>query len=72
MLKAVVFDMDGLMLDTEKLLTRFWREASALYGFDMKEEHVLAIRSLSYKFAIPYLQGVFGQEFDYNKIRSKH
>ena len=26
-IKGVIFDMDGLMLDTEKLLTRFWTEA---------------------------------------------
>lgn len=71
MLKAVVFDMDGLMLDTEKLLTRFWCEAANFYGYPMKSEDVLGIRSLSYKFAIPHLQKLFGKDFDYWKVRTK-
>lgn len=71
MLKAVVFDMDGLMLDTEKLLTRFWCEAANFYGYPMKSSDVLGIRSLSYKFAIPHLQKLFGKDFDYWKVRTK-
>lgn len=41
MLKGVIFDMDGLMIDTEKLLTRFWCEAANHYGYPMTKEHVL-------------------------------
>ena len=49
MLKGVIFDMDGLMIDTEKLLTRFWCEAANHYGYPMTKEHVLGIRSLAAK-----------------------
>lgn len=38
MLKGVIFDMDGLMIDTEKLLTRFWCEAANHYGYPMTKE----------------------------------
>ncbi len=71
MIKAVIFDMDGLLLDTEKLLVKFWVQAANEAGFPMTREHALNIRSLHRKFAIPYLQGLFGSDFDYVKIRSR-
>lgn len=70
-IRGVIFDMDGLMLDTEKLLCRFWIEAAAEYGFDMKKEHVLGIRSLAAKYAVLKLQDIFGEGFDYMAIRTK-
>ncbi|MBR0484518.1 MAG: HAD-IA family hydrolase [Oscillospiraceae bacterium] len=63
--------MDGLMLDTEKLLAKYWMQASHEAGFPMKLEHVLSIRSLSAVYAKPKLQGIFGTEFDYEKIRAR-
>lgn len=71
MLKGVIFDMDGLMIDTEKLLTRFWCEAANHYGYPMTKEHVLGIRSLAAKYAIPHLKSIFGEDFDYYKVRAK-
>ena len=34
-IRGVLFDMDGLVLDSEKLYSRFWREACLFYGHDM-------------------------------------
>ncbi len=70
-IKGVIFDMDGLMLDTEKLLTRFWTEAAEKFGYQMKKEHVLGIRSLAAVFAEPKLKGIFGDGFDYKSIRAE-
>lgn len=71
MIKGVIFDMDGLMLDTEKLLARYWIQAAREAGFLMELKHVLGIRSLAAMFAAPKLQGIFGKEFDYEAIRAR-
>ncbi len=71
MIEAVIFDMDGLILDTEKLLVKFWCEAAAEYGFPMRREQALHIRSLARKFAVPYLKEQFGDGFDYVKVRTR-
>lgn len=69
MIKAVIFDMDGLMVDTEKLLMRFWIESAKSFGFDMNKEHVLSIRSLAAPLSEKKLKGIFGEEFDYKNVR---
>lgn len=70
MLRAVIFDMDGLMIDTEKLLVKYWLEAAQYYGYELKREHILGIRSLSAKYAVPKLQKEAGEDFDYYKVRT--
>lgn len=71
MIKAVIFDMDGLMIDTEKLLMRFWIESANSFGFDMTRDDVLSIRSLAGKLTEKKLKKRFGDDFDYQKVRAK-
>lgn len=71
MIRAVIFDMDGLMIDTEKLLHKYWIQAANENGYPMKMEHVLQIRSLAAKFAIPKLKEMLGEDFDYYKVRTR-
>lgn len=71
MVKGVISDMDGVILDSEKLYVRFWCEAGKFYGYPFEERHALSIRSMARPFAIERLQGFFGKDFDYDAVRNK-
>lgn len=71
MIKAVIFDMDGILIDTEKWLNIYWQQAAKEAGFEVTREDGLAIRSLAGKYAGPYLRGIFGDSFDYEAIRER-
>ncbi len=68
---GIIFDMDGVILDSEKLYVRFWKEAGRFFGYPWEEKHSLAIRSLARPFAIARLKGFFGEGFDYDLVRNK-
>ena len=70
-IRGVLFDMDGLVLDTEKLYCRFWVEAGRFYGFPMEWEHGLAMRSLGHDLGQQKLCSFFGPTTDYSVIRRK-
>ena len=51
MIKAVIFDMDGVLIDTEKHLVRCWCQAAREAGFPFTRENGLELRSLAAKYA---------------------
>ena len=68
---GVLFDMDGLVLDSEVLYTRFWREAAHALGYPMTVEQSLGMRSLGKALGQPYLESLFGSGIDYTTVRNK-
>lgn len=70
-IRGVLFDMDGLVLDSEVLYTRFWREAATALGYTMTVAQSLGMRSLGKKRGQHYLESLFGPEIDYTTLRCK-
>lgn len=67
--KAVIFDLDGTLIDTEKIYRQVWPKALADMGYVMKDEHYLAMRSLGRPFAPFKMRVWFGPDFDYDRAR---
>lgn len=69
MIKTIIFDLDGTLLDTEKYFKVFWPKAAAVFGYEMSEEQALSLRSLGRPFAPTLLKEWFGESFDYVAVR---
>jgi len=70
-IKGVIFDMDGLMIDTERLLIKYWCQACIEFGYDATPEMIYPMRSLCSKYSIPKFKETFGQDFDVSKVRAR-
>ena len=69
--RGVLFDMDGLVLDTEKLYTRFWMEAANDLGYPMTLEQALGMRSLNRDAGQEKLWAYFGPGISYPEVRQR-
>lgn len=71
MIKAILFDMDGTLTDTEKYLTRFQQQVMKEFGYDIPLEETYQFRSYASKFSRVLAKELYGQNFDYDKARAR-
>ncbi len=70
-IRGVLFDMDGLVLDSEILYTRFWQEAVRFYGEEMTWEQGLSMRGLGKQAAKDMFRKYYGDKLDHPTVREK-
>lgn len=68
-IKAVLFDMDGTLTDTEKYYQEAWPKTLAHFGYEMTKEQPLELRSLGRPFAVEKFKEWYGDDFDYWAVR---
>ncbi|MBE6590289.1 MAG: HAD family phosphatase [Ruminococcaceae bacterium] len=71
MIKAVLFDMDGTLLDTEKVYYRCWRRAARETDFrgDIDAD-LLAFSGMNLQGCTAYFKGKYGADYDYDTMRA--
>lgn len=73
MMKAIVFDMDGVIFDSEKLYRKHWMITGQEYGIPEEEMKELCnrIAGATKEHNERLLKNHFGEDFDYNTFRGK-
>jgi len=69
--QGALFDMDGVILDSEGLYSRFWQEAAIALGYPMTRAQAIGMRALNREAATAQLEGYFGPGVDYIQMRNK-
>ena len=68
-LKAVIFDMDGLMLDTERPIVTAWEQAAVEMGWHLNGEVLARTIGVDEASIRRIMVESYGQDFPYNAVR---
>lgn len=69
MMKAVIFDVDGTLLDTERIYMQAWKDAAAELGYEIADELLRKTRAINVKEAARIFETEIGNGFSYDKTR---
>ena len=67
-IKAVLFDMDGLMFDTERLSDVIWREVGLTFGYEFSAAHMALLRGRNREGGKQAFLAHFGAEMPYDAL----
>lgn len=68
-IKAFIFDLDGTLIDTEKIYRQVWPQAMRSLGYEYTDVQYLSMRSLGRPYALAKFKEWYGQDFDYDGAR---
>lgn len=65
---AVIFDMDGLMLDTERIALACWDQAARIHGYELDPAIGLGMVGLNTRDCVRWVKQVLGDDFPMEEI----
>lgn len=68
-MKAVVFDMDGILFDTERLCMEVWKEFADEMGIKNIEKALMGCIGLNRTDTRIFLENFYGKDFPYDELR---
>lgn len=71
MKKTIIFDVDGTLLDTEKVYMKAWKLAGAKYGYTITDEALLKTRAVDSKVANAVFCSCCGEGFPLETVRQE-
>ena len=69
MIKALLFDMDGLLLDSERVVQRSWNIVGRVLGYESIGEHIYNTLGMNAAGREKYFNKAFGECFPYEEFR---
>lgn len=69
--KAVIFDQDGLMFDTERVSKEAWQLAGKEFGIQLEESFLCTIRGRNHADCTRRFQEEFGEERNFEPLRNR-
>ncbi|KXS50438.1 HAD family phosphatase [Halanaerobium sp. ST460_2HS_T2] len=71
MIKGIIFDMDGLMFDTEKLSKTIWKNIGEEKGYNFDEDLFDQLIGTDINTTKNIFKDKFGSDFSYDKMRKR-
>lgn len=69
--KLVIFDMDGLIFDTERLFMREMNKVMKTYGYSISEEQYVQLLGLCDEVLSDKMADMFGKDYPFKEISDK-
>lgn len=71
LLQGVIFDMDGLMFDTERLSACCWEQVGREFGLDITESFLVGVRGMTRREFQRIFEQRFGDQADYETVMGR-
>lgn len=71
MIKGIIFDVDGTLLNTERIYMAAWKQAGKNAGYDIPDEVLLKTRAISGKAANRIYKEAMGEDFNFMDLHAE-